>query len=344
MSRFVKKLKNTLLITLLLVFIILFVDLVQNLSKNGNSIVLDRKPQRIHSKFTHLVKNVVQTFDTKNTVTKDTLELPESVTKDGLLKDWHDYKFIEMEKSRTGLGEQGKAAYLYDHDETRENDALYEKTGFSVLVSNKISVNRSLPDQRHEKCKEILYLRNLSSVSVIVIFYNEILSVLKRTLHSVWNRTPVELLHEIILVNDNSSYSDLYEPLENYVNTNFPNKVTIINLKERKGLMVARMEGARKASGKILLFLDSHIEVNTNYLPPLIEPIVRNKKIGTVPIHEYIEPDSFEVILDKDSSGSRGVVDWKFDFHEFGKRDEDRTIPYKPFPTPIMLGKLLKKS
>lgn len=339
MNQFLKKLKSTLLVTLLLVFVILFVDLVQNLSKNGNLIPLDRKPQQIRSKFTHLVKDVVRTFDTKNTVTKDTLEIPESITKEGLLKDWHDYSFIEMEKTRTGLGEQGKPAYLLDLDEIRENNALYEKTGFAVIVSNKISVNRSLPDLRHENCRDIRYLRKLPAVSVIVIYYNEILSVLKRTLHSIWNRTPAELLEEIILVNDNSTYGDLYEPLENYVNLNFPNKVMIINLKERKGLMSARMEGARKATGEILLFLDSHVEVNTNYLPPLIEPIVKNRNIGTVPIHDYIEPDTFEMILNADSQGSRGVVDWKFDFHEFPKRDEDMTIKYKPFPTPIMLGK-----
>lgn len=43
-----------------------------------------------------------------------------------------------------------------------------------------------------------------------------------------------------------------------------------MNLQDRKGLIVARMEGARHASGEVLVFLDAHMEVNTNWLPPLL--------------------------------------------------------------------------
>lgn len=88
--------------------------------------------------------------------------------------------------------------------------------------------------------------------------------------HSIYNRTPNELLHEIILVNDASTKKDLYEPLQKYIEDNFDNRVKLINLKERKGLIVTRMEGARRASGDALVFLDSHMEVNVNWLPPLL--------------------------------------------------------------------------
>ena len=84
------------------------------------------------------------------------------------------------------------------------------------------------------------------------------------------NRTPKELLHEIILVNDKSTKKELYEPLQNYVDENFKGIVKILNLPERKGLIVTRMEGAKIATGEVLVFLDSHIEVNVNWLPPLI--------------------------------------------------------------------------
>ena len=84
------------------------------------------------------------------------------------------------------------------------------------------------------------------------------------------NRTPKELLHEIILVNDKSTKEELYEPLQNYVDKYFNGIVKVLNLPERKGLIVTRMEGAKIATGEILVFFDAHVEVNTNWLPPLI--------------------------------------------------------------------------
>ena len=51
---------------------------------------------------------------------------------------------------------------------------------------------------------------------------------------------------------------------------NFDDRVKIVNLKERSGLIVTRMEGARRATGEVLVFLDSHMEANVNWLPPLL--------------------------------------------------------------------------
>lgn len=344
MKRSIRKIRSTLLVTLLIVFVILFVDLVNNLNKHRKNLHNTiEEPQKIHSKFTNLVKDVVKTFDTKNTQDNQNLQSPELVTHPGLLKDWHDYKSIKIEKKRTGPGEQGKPVTLNDTLEIQQNDAEYDKTGYSVIVSNKISVNRSIPDNRPEMCKDLLYFGNLPNVSVVIIFHNEVFSILKRTLHSIWNRTPPQLLHEIILVNDNSSYPELYGPLDEYTKENFPGKVKIKNLEKRSGLMVARNEGAKLATGEVLVFFDSHIEVNVNYLPPLIEPIVKNGRVGTVPIHDYIEPDTFEYLVNPGFTGSRGIVDWKFDFHEFQKRDEDMIASFRPFPNPIMLGKSEKR-
>ena len=196
----------------------------------------------------------------------------EILSSGALLKDWHDYKFMEFEANQTGPGEQGKAFELTDKDR-EENDALLAKYGFYPLVSDKISVNRSVPDVRDLQCRNLQYLSDLPTTSVIVIFRNEVASVLKRTVHSIINRTPPELLHEIILVNDLSDredYPELYEPLQKYAAENFPSKVKIINLSERKGLIVTRIEGARIATGDVLVFFDSHMEMNVNWLPPLL--------------------------------------------------------------------------
>ena len=105
------------------------------------------------------------------------------------------------------------------------------------------------------------YFSSLPSTSVIVIFHNEWLSILLRTIHSIYNRTPHELLHEIILVNDASTKTELYDPLKEYVRLNFDERVKIVNNEVRKGLIVTRMVGARKATGEVLVFFDSHMEV-----------------------------------------------------------------------------------
>lgn len=63
-------------------------------------------------------------------------------------KDWHEYEFIEMERERVGVGEQGDGADFsnYDPNEVKRQMGL---GGFNGVVSDNISLNRSLPDVRH---------------------------------------------------------------------------------------------------------------------------------------------------------------------------------------------------
>lgn len=63
-------------------------------------------------------------------------------------KDWHDWKFINYEKNREGPGENGKSFKLTDPEEIELNKKLFKTEGLYVVVSDKISVNRSVPDTR----------------------------------------------------------------------------------------------------------------------------------------------------------------------------------------------------
>lgn len=69
------------------------------------------------------------------------------------------------------------------------------------FVSELIPLSRSLPDIRSDYCKHQVY-ENLPKASVIIIFHNEAWSMILRTMHSVLDRSPSELLEEIVLVDD----------------------------------------------------------------------------------------------------------------------------------------------
>lgn len=62
--------------------------------------------------------------------------------------DWHDWKFIEYERNRNGPGENGKPFVLTDPADIELNDKLFKIEGLYAVVSDKISVNRSVPDTR----------------------------------------------------------------------------------------------------------------------------------------------------------------------------------------------------
>lgn len=255
------------------------------------------------------------------------------IIKSDELRDYNNYDSL---KTRFGPGERGSAVYLTDPVEIAANEILYNKTGFYVLVSNKISVNRSLPfDYGPVECHTKKYPSKLPSVSIIIVFHNEVLSVLQRTLHSVLNRTPRELIHEIILVDDFSNEQELCNELPKYIKKNFGEKIKMKVLNKRSGLIVTRLEGAKMASGEILVFFDSHIEVNHNWLPPLLTPLTENKRIATVPIIDDLSSKTFDYF---EMDPTRGVFDWKFNFRELPLRPQDKIDPVKPFSVPVMLG------
>lgn len=60
--------------------------------------------------------------------------------------DWNDWDFIKYEKARVGLGENGTGVTLNDPKDIEMNQKINEEEGLSGWISDKISVNRSLPD------------------------------------------------------------------------------------------------------------------------------------------------------------------------------------------------------
>ncbi|KAJ8951726.1 hypothetical protein NQ318_012577 [Aromia moschata] len=250
--------------------------------------------------------------------------------------DWQDYEQIKTDSLRKGPGEQGKPAFL-SSSETKNYDKLYKVNGFNAALSDKIALDRAVPDIRHPGCKDKKYLKNLPTVSVIVPFHNEHWTTLLRTATSVVKRSPPHLLKEVILVDDFSTKEFSKKPLDDYLAANL-SKVRAIHLPERSGLIRARLAGAREATADVLIFLDSHTEANINWLPPLLEPIAQDYRTCVCPFIDVIQYETFEYRAQDE--GARGAFDWEFFYKRLPLLPEDLQHPTEPFKSPVMAGGL----
>ncbi|VEL21479.1 unnamed protein product [Protopolystoma xenopodis] len=252
--------------------------------------------------------------------------------------DWHNYAQIELEKRKHGPGEHGSAIVI-ESFEKEENDRIFLVNGYNGLVSDKMSLTRSIKDIRHPDCKKALYYENLPTTSIIIPFYNEHLSTLLRTVESAMFRAPKHLIKDVILVDDGSTKPSLKGPLEEYLANNYPlGNVRVLRHIKRVGLMAARLTGARNCTGEVMLFLDSHCEVGTNWLPPLLDPIAQDYRTVVCPFIDVIDAFTFEYRAQDE--GARGAFDWEFFYKRLPRLPEDAKHPSQPFDSPIMAGGL----
>ena len=108
-------------------------------------------------------------------------------------------------------GENGMA-YKVSPSLKQEEERLKNVYGFNQLVSDGISLNRTVPDMREEECQWWDYPTDLPKASVILVFHNEGWSTLFRTVNSIINRTPpqVQTLKKII---SRRKHSSSFSPL-----------------------------------------------------------------------------------------------------------------------------------
>uniref|UniRef100_A0A1I8P8R1 Polypeptide N-acetylgalactosaminyltransferase n=2 Tax=Stomoxys calcitrans TaxID=35570 RepID=A0A1I8P8R1_STOCA len=277
-------------------------------------------------------KNVAVLKFFKRQISENSLKEHIAVSTNRQLRDWH--------KGPEGVDEIGQRATtnnLQPEFIGGNSEHGLRLTGFNVNISRGLPLQRSLPDTRHKKCQRMRYPSLLPKCSIIVVYRNEQASVLLRTLHSLLDRTPEKLLEEIILVDDYSDPQDDDEGLQIYMKNNFGDKIQMVHLKQREGLIRARLEGARRAKAEVLVFLDAHIEVNVNWLPPLLAPIVKDSTTSTTPIIDIIKYDTFEY---QGAMPSRGGFNWQFNYVQLPLlKEEERLIP-RPHNNPVMNGGL----
>ncbi|VEN52265.1 unnamed protein product [Callosobruchus maculatus] len=219
---------------------------------------------------------------------------------------------------------------------------MYQINRFNLLASDKIPLNRSLPDFRRKKCSGLFSdYRTYPNTSIIIVFHNEAWSTLFRTVWSVINRSPHELVEEIILVDDASERDFLKKPLEDYIKA-LPIKTRLLRSFQRIGLIKARLKGALAAKGEVLTFLDAHCECTIGWLESLLSVIKEDKKTVVCPVIDIINDDTFAYV--KSFELHWGAFNWNLQFRwytlggkEMKLRKKDATLP---FNTPAMAGGL----
>ncbi|XP_006236020.1 inactive polypeptide N-acetylgalactosaminyltransferase-like protein 5 isoform X1 [Rattus norvegicus] len=209
--------------------------------------------------------------------------------------------------------------------------------GLNVITSRRLGIERQVPDSRNKICQQKHYPFNLPTASVIICFYNEEFNTLLRTVSSVMNLSPKHLLEEIILVDDMSEFDDLKAKLDYHLEI-FRGKIKLVRNKKREGLIRSRMIGASRASGDILVFLDSHCEVNRVWLEPLLHAIAKDHKMVVCPVIDVID----ELTLDYVGSPIvRGAFDWNLNFRwddVFSYELDGPEGPSTPIRSPAMSG------
>ncbi len=102
-----------------------------------------------------------------------------------------------------------------DWREEEDAEDPEKRFGINLRSSIAIGVNRTVPDNRPRQCSSVDWLSHgpLPDASVIVTYRDEPRSTLLRTVVSVIERSPPELLREIILVDDNNDDQTVGEEL-----------------------------------------------------------------------------------------------------------------------------------
>ncbi len=125
---------------------------------------------------------------------------------EGHIHKWREPPVFRGNKSSPG--HLGRPVALDAKEKARavRTRARYQ---LNLVASDKVPLDRELEDVRRPECKEVAYPAKLPKAAVIVVFHNEAWSTLLRTVHSVINASPRELLSEIILVDDYSTYGKI---------------------------------------------------------------------------------------------------------------------------------------
>ncbi|CAM4563141.1 unnamed protein product [Leuciscus chuanchicus] len=228
-------------------------------------------------------------------------------------------------------------------DDQRKAEDLFQKYGYNAFLSDQMPLDRELPDTRDHRCIGREYPHNLPTISVVLIYLDEALSVIQRAICSIINRTPAHLLKEIILVDDHSRNEELKTQLNVYVssiNEKHPGLVKMVTHPEQKGLSQARISGWEAATGDVVAILDAHIEVHVKWAEPLLARIQADRTLVLSPVFDKVNYYDLEVI---NYPASAHGFDWALwcMYVAFPQKWYDQKDPSQPGKSPSVMGILV---
>ncbi|XP_031629587.1 polypeptide N-acetylgalactosaminyltransferase 1-like [Contarinia nasturtii] len=252
------------------------------------------------------------------------------------LREWTEPTKVIVSVS-SGRGENG-TAFVPTSDEKPIMEKRLKEQHYNVLASEKMSLRRSLPDYRFPECRSLIYPKKLPTATVIIVVHNEIWATLLRTVWSIIDRSPRELIEEIIIVDDASTWTHLKQPLDDYAKT-LPANIKIMRTENREGLIRARIKGANMAKGNILIFLDAHIECTEGWLQPILSRIAWDRSVVAVPLIDGISTENMgyqKFPLEINGLHWSLIFDWMpVPEREIIRTKHDRTAPLR---TPTHIG------
>ena len=162
---------------------------------------------------------------------------------------------------------------IYLTDEERPKYKHLRNLGKGGQVNKGIGIKHFFnPICRHYRFDE----SRLPTVSVVITTQNEPDNWISITVESILARTPPNLLVDVIVVDDNgipghhglppNIRKNVDEDEWEYIKSLSP-KVKVIQHDDREGCARSRLTGAKVATGEILMFVDSHIEMPAQALP-----------------------------------------------------------------------------
>ncbi|XP_021345760.1 inactive polypeptide N-acetylgalactosaminyltransferase-like protein 5 [Mizuhopecten yessoensis] len=210
----------------------------------------------------------------------------------------------------------------------------------NVNKSHMTSVTRDVQDTRPSQCAAVQYeIASLPVASIVIPLHNEPWSTLERLINSILKRSPPQLLKEIIIIDDMSDLDHLGDPLNRYAEQF--DVLKIHRALERLGTMKARVLGTQLAKGDVVVFLDSHTEVNVGWLEPLLHEISKHNTAIVQPSIDVVDPDTFQY-RQYFKNNLRGHFKWSMGFEyvplTVKQKAEVVAEPTKAFNTPAIVG------
>jgi len=245
--------------------------------------------------------------------------------------------------------------FMSDDDHSTHSSATSRRVAKSSLhtrptVDNKDAYGvRDVPDTRLPGCEDQQFSNDLPTVSIVICFRNESVTILQRTVWSIFRRTSDDLLKQIILVDDDGDldaldpYSQNNKALKDFLDELEKNpKVIVHKNMKTEGLIRSRTYGASYSEADVVLFLDSHCEVNKNWLEPMLERIKEDPTRVVVPIIDVIDDLDFKYTAGV--HGVRGGFSKRLDYEWIGlaphQRANNSAEEILPYTSPAMPGGL----